>query len=147
MEKNFFVGRKKVIKKILSAFHSNNIVIIRGEAGVGKSAICKHIMQENLIDGVKAVKWIDYYVAGISTEFPVKESELYIVDNFDGHYDDESKIMEIGQANKVLVNTRDYHFANEFIEIKIDVLSMSEAKQLLSLYNPNIESSIMEMVI
>lgn len=147
MEKNFFVGRKEVIKKILSAFHSNNIVIIRGEAGVGKSAICKHIMQENLIDGVKAIKWIDYYVAGISTEFPVKDSELYIVDNFDGHYDDESKIMEIGQANKVLVSTRDYHFANELFEIKIDALSKNEAKQLLLLYNPNIESGMIQKVI
>lgn len=147
MEKNFFVGRKEVIKKILSAFHSNNIVIIRGEAGVGKSALCKHIMQENLIDGVKAVKWIDYYVAGISTEFPVKESELYIVDNFDGHYDDESKIMEIGQANKVLVSTRDYHFANELFEIKLDALSKNELKQLLLLYNPNIESVMIQKVI
>lgn len=147
MKKNFFVGRHEVIDKILSAFHSNNIVILKGEAGVGKSAICKHIMQENLIHGVRTIKWIDYYVDGISVEFPLDESVLYIIDNFDGHYNDESKIMEIGQANKILVNTRDYHFANEFIEIKIDVLSMSEAKQLLSLYNPNIESSIMEKVI
>ena len=147
MEKKFFVGRQKVIKKILSAFHSNNIVILRGAAGVGKSAICKYVMEGNLIHGVRTIKWIDYYVDGISVEFPLDESVLYIIDNFDGHYNDESKIMEIGQANKILVNTRDYHFANEFIEIKIDVLSMSEAKQLLSLYNPNIESSIMEKVI
>ena len=147
MEKKFFVGRQKVINNILSAFHSNNIVILRGEAGVGKSAICKYIMEGNLIHGVRTIKWIDYYVNGISVEFPLDESELYIIDNFDGHYNDESKIMEIGQANKILVNTRNYLFANEFIEIKIDVLSMSDAKQLLSLYNPNIESSIMEKVI
>ena len=146
MEKNFFVGRKEVIKKILSAFHSNNIVIIRGEAGVGKSAICKHIMQQNLIDGVKAVKWIDYYVAGIDKEFSMNESILYIIDNFDGHYDDESKIMEIGQTNKVLVNTRDYEFVNEFFEIKLDALSMNEAKQLLLFYNPNIESGMIQKV-
>ena len=147
MEKKFFVGRQKVINNILSAFHSNNIVILRGEAGVGKSAICKYIMEGNLIHGVRTIKWIDYYVNGISVEFPLDESELYIIDNFDGHYNDESKIMEIGQANNILVNTRNYLFANEFIEIKIDVLSMSDAKQLLSLYNPNIESSIMEKVI
>ena len=147
MKNNFFVGRHKVIDKILSAFHSNNIVILKGEAGVGKSAICKHIMQEKLIDGVKAIKWIDYYVAGVSTEFPMGESVLYIVDNFDGHYDDESKIMEIGQANKVLVNTRDYHFANKFFEIKLDVLSKNEAKQLLLLYNSNIRSGMIQKVI
>lgn len=147
MEKKFFIGRQEVIKKLLSAFHSKNIVILRGAAGVGKSAICKYVMEENLIDGVKTIKWIDYNVNGISVEFPLDESVLYIIDNFDGHYNDESKIMEIGQVNKILVNTRDYHFSNEFFEIKLDVLSMSDAKQLLSLYNPNIESSIMEKVI
>lgn len=147
MVKNFFVGRHEDINKILSAFRSNNIVILRGEAGVGKSALCKHIMQEKLIDGVKAIKWIDYYVAGISTEFPIGESMLYIVDNFDGHYDDESKIMEIGQTNKVLVNTRDYHFANEFFEIELDVMSKNEAKQLLLLYNPDIEGGMIQKVV
>ena len=147
MVKNFFVGRHEDINKILSAFRSNNIVILRGEAGVGKSALCKHIMQEKLIDGVKAIKWIDYYVAGISTEFPMGESMLYIVDNFDGHYDDESKIMEIGQTNKVLVNTRDYHFVNEFFEIELDVMSKNEAKQLLLLYNPDIESGMIQKVV
>ncbi len=147
MKKNFFVGRQEVINKILSAFHSNNIVILRGEAGVGKSALCKHIMQENLIDGVKAIKWIDYYVTGISTGFPTEESVLYIVDNFDGHYDDELKITEIGQVSKVLVNTRDYHFANQFYEIKLGALSMNEAKQLLLLYNPNIESGMIQKVV
>lgn len=143
---NFFVGRQEVIKKILSAFHSNNIVILRGKTGIGKSAICKHIMQENLIDGVKDIKWVDYYVAGIDKEFPMNEPILYIIDNFDGHYDDESKIMEIGQTNKVLVNTRDYHFVNKFFEIKLGALSLNEAKQLLLLYNPNIESGIAQKV-
>lgn len=147
MKNNFFVGRQEVINKILSAFHANNIVILRGEAGVGKSAICRHIMQKNLIDGVKAIKWIDYNVAGISTEFPMEESVLYIIDNFDGQYDDESKITEIGQVSKVLINTRDYHFANEFYEIKLGALSMNEAKRLLLLYNPDIEGGMIQKVV
>lgn len=147
MKKEFFIGRADVIKQIVSAFHLHNIVVLRGATGSGKSTICRYIMQEKIIDEVKECKWIDYYAGGLSKVILEKESTLYIIDDFDGHYDDESKIMEIGQSNKVLVNTRGYHFENQHIEITLKAISMNEAKQLLSLYNPDIEDNVMQKVI
>lgn len=149
MNKIILNSRKKIINQIINAFNICSVVVLVGSEGSGKTTIGRYITENNLIPNIKEIVWINCLNGDLKNynRMKYKESVLYIIDDYERQYMGEKLLDDLAKSNKILIMTRKCDLKISHYNIVLDKLTINEAKELLSLYNPNLSNKMMEKVI
>lgn len=136
-----FSSRGNEIKELIDAFSNNNIIIVYGKSGVGKSKIAIELLKnieddENKIKCIKARGLFDYTdllrIAG--------NTDYFLIDDAD-KFADVQKIISYLKNKKIIFTIRDYELFN-FIS-KLDNLEINYFKYELKPFTDEAVNKVM----
>lgn len=134
---NFILLKSQVfiMDKIIDALSKDNIVLLCGVAGTGKTTLCKYMINKGLFNSIsQKTIYLNYHFNKLQdyeeylNENKANASTLFIIDDYEDQIEDIKILKNISEKHKVLLVSRSDKLYSDHVTIVMRTMTDDDAK-------------------